>query len=91
MCASLFIWVGRSDNCGFCTPPVYYSCFTIMMLGVHHSAAFFLLVLSCQCMQCTRCAQRAQPALSYVSDGSYDIVRCTHFVARLVSSQFVVC
>ena len=91
-CASLFICGGRSDNCGFCTSPVYYSCFTIMMLGAHHSAACFLLVLSCRCMQCTRdrCAQRARPALSYVSDGLYDIVMCTHFVARLESSRFIV-
>ena len=91
-CASLSNCGGRSDNCGFCTPPVYYSCFTIMMLGAHHSAACFLLVLSCQCMQCTRdrCAQRARPALSYVSDGLYDIVMYTHFVARLGVFRFVV-
>ena len=64
----------------------------MIMLGALHSAACFLLVLSCQCMQCTRdrCAQRARPALSYVSDGLYDIVMCTHFVARLESSRFVV-
>ena len=87
-CASLFICGGRSDNCDFCTPPMYYSCFTIMMLGAHHSAACFLLVLSCQCMQCTR-DRCAQPALSYVSDGLYDFVYVYAFCSKI--SEFSIC
>ena len=57
-----------------------------MMLGAHHSAACFLLVLSCQCMLAIA-AHSAHGALLFLtfSDDLYDIVMCTHFVARLVS------